>query len=264
MRKPNKSVLGTRLTSGVITVITEIDTSYVLDGGALLHRVRWLAGNTCKEVTMQYMSYARHRYGTCSFVFDGYSSRPSLKDHKHKRRAGKALAEMQVSPEMNVHRNQQLFLANEKNKVQFINLLSHDLRSDRHTVIQSESDADTKIVSAAIALASDGKQTTAIADDTDILVLPLFHWNAHMADIHLRCERTKAQNIPLKLIDIREAANHSHSGNPCCDTTSAVFGHGICRILKLAQRSQEVRQWCAVFAQEDAVGEAGERIFIST
>ena len=44
MRKPNKSVLGTSLTSGVTTVITEIDTSYVLDGGALLHRVRWLGG----------------------------------------------------------------------------------------------------------------------------------------------------------------------------------------------------------------------------
>ena len=35
----------------------------------------------------------------------------------------------------------------------------------------------------------------------------------------------------------------------------------------MAQQSQEVRQWCAVFAQEDAtrdaVGEAGERIFTS-
>ena len=48
MRKPNKSVLGTSLTSGVTMVITEIDTSYVLDEGALLHRVLWLAGNTYK------------------------------------------------------------------------------------------------------------------------------------------------------------------------------------------------------------------------
>ena len=57
MRKPNKSVLGTSLTNGVTTVITEIDTSCVLDGEALLHRVRCLAGNIYKEVTMQYMSY---------------------------------------------------------------------------------------------------------------------------------------------------------------------------------------------------------------
>ena len=101
MRKPNKSVLGSSLTSGVTTVITESDTSYVLDGGALLHRVRWLVGNIYKEVTMQYMSYVRHRYGTRSIVFDGYSSRPSLKDHEHKRRAGKASADIQISPEMN-------------------------------------------------------------------------------------------------------------------------------------------------------------------
>ena len=97
MRKPNKSVLGTSLTNGVTTVITEIDTSCVLDGEALLHRVRCLAGNIYKEVTMQYMSYVRHRYGTCSIVFDGYSSRPLLKDHEHKRRAGKASADIQIS-----------------------------------------------------------------------------------------------------------------------------------------------------------------------
>ena len=48
MRKPTKSVLGSSETSGVTTVITEIDTSYVLDGGALLHRVRGLAGNIYK------------------------------------------------------------------------------------------------------------------------------------------------------------------------------------------------------------------------
>ena len=178
---------------------------------------------------------------------------------------------------MNAHRNQQLFIANEKNKVQFINLLSHYLRLDGHAGIQSESDADTQIVSAAIALASDGKHTTMIADDIDSLVLLLFNWNADMADIHLRSERKKAQKIPMKLIYIREAAKHSeqtvlphilaiHAWGGC-DTTPAVFGHGKCRILKLAQKSQEVRQWCAVFAQEyatrDAVGEAGERIFIS-
>ncbi len=50
-------------------------------------------------------------------------------------------------------------------------------------MIQSESDADTQIVSAAIALASDRKHTTVIADDTDIIVLLFFHWNAEMTDI---------------------------------------------------------------------------------
>ena len=191
------------------------------------------------------MSYVRLRYGTCSIVFDG-SSRPSLKHHEHKRRAGKASAAIQISPEMNAHRNKQLFLANENNKVQFINLLSHYLRLDGHAVIQSESDADTHIISAAIAMASDGKL---IADDTDTLVLLLFRWNADMADIHLRSERKETQKIPLKLIDIREAAKHSkqtvllhilaiHAWGGC-DTTSVVFGHGKCRILKLVQNRKK-------------------------
>ena len=153
---------------------------------------------------MQYMSYVRHRYGTCSIVFDGYSSRPSLKDHEHKRRAGKASADIQISPEMNAHKNQQLFLANEKNNVQFINLFSHYLRLDGHAVIQSESDADTEIVSTAIALSSDSKHTTVIADDTEILVLLLFHGNADMADISSIQTSLKAQflyqiNVKLRL-----------------------------------------------------------------
>ena len=106
--------------------------------------------------------------------------------------AGRASADIQINPEMNAHRNQQLFLTNEKNKVQFTNLLCHYLRLDGHAVIQGESDAHTQMVSAAIVLASDGKHTTVIADDIDILVLLLFLWNADMADIHLRSERKKA------------------------------------------------------------------------
>ena len=88
-----------------------------------------------------------------------------------------------------------------------------------------------------------------IADDTDILVLLLFHWNADMADIHLRSECKEEQKIPLKLSDIREAAKHSEQtvlphllaihGWGGCDTTSVVFGHGKCRILKLAQNRKK-------------------------
>ena len=114
-------------------------------------------------------------------------------------------------------------------------------------MIQSESDADTHIMSAAIALASDGNHTTVIADDTDILVLLPFHWNADMADIQLRSERKEAQNIPLKIIDIREAEKHSEQTvlphllaiHAWGDTTSVVFGHGKCRILKLAQNREK-------------------------
>ena len=180
-----KHLCSKTLTSGLTRVESVENTTNVLDGGALLHRVRWMAGKTYKEVIMQYLSYVRSKYGLSSIIFDGYASGPSVKDHEHQRRASKASADVKISEDMQTHRNQQRFLANEKNKTQFIKLLSHYLRLDGHEVTQSESDADTRIVSAALGLASSGQHATVVSDDTDVLVLLIFHWNTAMADIHL-------------------------------------------------------------------------------
>ena len=153
MRKPKKAVLANTLTSGLTMVESVENTRYVLDGGALLHRVRWMAGKTYTEVIMQYLSYGRSKYGLSSIIFDGYASGPSVKDHEHQRRASKASADVKISEDMQTHRNQQRFLAKEKNKTQFIKVLSRYLRLDGHEVTQSEINADTQIVSAALGLA---------------------------------------------------------------------------------------------------------------
>ena len=57
---------------------------YVLDGGALLHRVSWPQQVTYQEVGRLYCQYVPWRYGNqATVVFDGYSSKPSTKSMTH-------------------------------------------------------------------------------------------------------------------------------------------------------------------------------------
>ena len=89
---------------------------FVLDGGSLLHRMKWSKNATYKELAMQYVHYVQLKYGNAFVVFDGYGHGPSLKDHEHQRRVKKISAEIQLQESMEARVNQQAFLANEKNK----------------------------------------------------------------------------------------------------------------------------------------------------
>ena len=59
---------------------------YVLDGGALLHRIPWKHGATFGEICSSYVYYVCNKYGRCIVVFDGYCDGPSVKDATHLRR----------------------------------------------------------------------------------------------------------------------------------------------------------------------------------
>ena len=125
------------------------------------------------------------------------------------------------------------FLANDKNKSQFIDLLRQCLSRDGHNVKQSENDADTLIVKSALDSAHSGHVTTVVADDTDLLVLLLHHFQSTaMADIFLLSEASKRQRQVIKFINVRRLVNllgktlvshllfiHASSG---CNRTSAI------------------------------------------
>jgi len=67
--------------------VPERDILYVLDGGALLHRLPWEIGKTYGAIVETYIGYVRKHYGqSVVIVFDGYSNQPSTKDGSHKRR----------------------------------------------------------------------------------------------------------------------------------------------------------------------------------
>ena len=97
---------------------TTNELSHVLDGGALLHKVKWLPNSTYQSILNQYSNYVKTKYGKCCIVFDGYENGPYMKDHEHKRRAGKVSAffklvdlQMMATPTC----NQEIFLKNDKN-----------------------------------------------------------------------------------------------------------------------------------------------------
>ena len=56
-----------------------------MNGGALLHRVRWVKGSNFKKIAKSYDQYVRKHYGKCYIVFDGYES-ASTKSVEQKRR----------------------------------------------------------------------------------------------------------------------------------------------------------------------------------
>ena len=86
MRKPVKSQLAQFLTLNVQSSECSNQTLQVIDGGALLHRIKWVKKTTYKDCVEQYVWYIQERYGPCCIVFDGYGYRPSIKDHEHQRR----------------------------------------------------------------------------------------------------------------------------------------------------------------------------------
>ena len=95
MRKSVKAQLAKTLTNSVDSSEHNRQALYVLDGEALLHRVKWGKKMLYQEVSKQYVSYVRGKYGESCIVFDCYEQRPSIKDHEHLRRVKKVWADIQ-------------------------------------------------------------------------------------------------------------------------------------------------------------------------
>ena len=134
MRKAAKASSGTLLIKEITMETVKPTERYVLDGGALLQRVKWKGKGTNKDAAEQYPKYITSKYDKCTVVFDGYSSGPSIKDHEHKRRKGKSAADIKLCEIMTAHPKQHEFLASDKNKRQFIDLLKQRLSRNDHNV----------------------------------------------------------------------------------------------------------------------------------
>ena len=249
------------------------ESHFVLDGGALLHKVVWRPNSSYGEVIQQYQSYVR-KYGTCTTVFDGYGHGPSTKDHEHQRRSktSKQCPDVTVNENVAAYDRTSIFLSNESNKSQFVELLNQHLVSDGHTVKKSDGDADTLIVSSAIEATSVNIPVVVVADDTDVLVM-LLHFSALLKGENIILREAKGATGIRRLIQINDVAEklerpvldrileiHAWGG---CDTTSA-FGKGKFSILKLVQKSEEVQRLMTIFSDESAtqqeIASVGARI----
>ena len=106
--------------SGVPADLPDDHIQYVLDGGALIQRIPWSRGSTYGDICHQYTKYVVRRYKEAIVVFDGYENM-NTKDMTHQRRSkGKAGATVTVAANMTTTMKKDQFLANRKNKQQFI------------------------------------------------------------------------------------------------------------------------------------------------
>ena len=111
MRKSVKSDLADALYKGVAHCSPSDERMRIVDGGWLLHYIRW-QHKTYQEIFGQYSAFLERQFGQCIVIFDGY---PELttKDHEHQRRKSNRLpaATIDLNPSRNRYKNQEaLFL----------------------------------------------------------------------------------------------------------------------------------------------------------
>ena len=73
---------------------------------------------------------------------------------------------------------------------------------------QSAGDVDTMIVACALQYAIQGTKVTVVANDTDVLILLMYHWKKEMADIYFSSEINKPQKNWWKVRDITSKAGN--------------------------------------------------------
>lgn len=264
LRKSSKSLLAHELHNSVATNIppTKVD-AYVVDGGYLLHKVKWKVGSSYGQVIYQYVSYLRSRFsGNVTIVFDGYGNGPTVKDHEHTRRARKSSPAVVFDDLTVVYKDQEAFLANEENKTRFLHILSQQLLSNGYDIHQATSDADTDIVRIALEIADRKRSVVVIANDTDVLVILLHHFNDNMGDIVMQYEAVGRGGVKVVSVSIREIrlkigdkaayqilCVHAMTG---CDTTSSLFGHGKVSVWRQVMKSQATEELTNVIGAPDA------------
>ena len=72
------------------------------------------------------------------------------------------------------------------------------LESEGHTILKSDGDADTVIVSSVLDHACTGTNVTLIATDTDLFIMLLYFWNNRMGKVVMKSEATKKHGATVR------------------------------------------------------------------
>lgn len=279
MREPQKSVLAGALWAKVsaLSSATEPsgDVQYVLDGGALLHRIPWPHGSpTYRELALLYCNYVTRNYGQACIVFDGYQEVNTKYMTQLRRSKGKQSTEVTFTDQMKCSQHKDTFLSNPTNKQRFIILLGEYLEYHNCVVLHSQGDADVLIATTGVRYA--GLSTTiVVGDDTDLIMLLAYYADLQSHDIFLHTQ-SKSSTHKSRLWNMKVFKQHFGS-EVCeqllfihavsgCDTTSRLFGIGKGIAMKKCLASKSVQECSQVFNSEsstaDQVTTAGEKALL--
>ena len=183
------------------------EVQYVLDCGALLHRIPWPRGfPKYREICDMYCQYVTGKYGAAVVIFDGYKQ-SSTKDNIHQRRTGGKTARSVIfSDDMKLTIKKDHFLSNSSNKQCFINMLSRYLQKVGCQTHHSQADADLLIVQTAVESARRAN-TVLVGDDTDLLILLCYYTEMNAAELFFqpepRANSTKQRVWNMKVLKER-------------------------------------------------------------
>ena len=253
------------------------NVQYVLDGGALLHRLPWTRGSTYDSVCQMYVRYVTQKYGLATIVFDGYTDEPSTKDATQLRRTGACSSvTIHFTGDMIIQSKKEEFLNNKINKQRFIHYLSDKLEEAGCRTDHSKQDADVLIVQTAVASATT-KDTVLVGDDTDLLVLLLHHADMNAHELFLAPEPKQASK-KRRVWCIQQSKEllgpaicsymlfiHAILG---CDTTSRLFGLGKGLAVKKVKNDALFCKQAKVFSQSHPTAKkeivaAGEKALVA-
>jgi hypothetical protein len=167
---------------------------YVIDGGALLHLVKWLPNGTYEDIIKQYKDFLVKAFGQCTVVFDGYYNGPRTIDHKHQVQGSRLSQRVTVTLNKKVEVSQDIFLKNGKNKTMLILFLGDHLREYGFKIFKSDGDADTLIVKVAIQQANSESSVVVHAVDVDIFCMVMHHYDESMGDVYFQTVKKKNGN----------------------------------------------------------------------
>ena len=255
--------------------VTQDNVQYILDGGSLIHRISWVYGAKFDSICENYMNLVVRNYGQPHIVFDGYNNGPTTKDTTHLRRTKGVVGTRVIFDGRTTFKSKkELFLSNQENKHDFINLLGSHLKDKGCTVTHAPDDADVLIALTAVNEARSAT-TIVIGEDTDVLVLLCYHADDSTYNIYYTSD-VKSGVKKKKIWDIKRTRQtlglavcellpvvHAFSG---CDTTSHIYGVGKGVLLKKATSESWFRDEMSVFLQDvshDLVENAGQNIFVN-
>ena len=237
------------------------ELKHVVDGGYLLHKVPWQKGSTYDVICSNYIKYVLKHYGEDTIVFDGYDGTPSTKDTAHIRRSkGKLGKPVVVTGNMRLNMTKQDFLLNLTNKQTFITILGDKMNNSKLRCIHANGDADTLLVQTAIQC-STRCQTVVIGQDTNLLILLLYHANIEYEKIYFTSTAKKTtkklEQVVWNIADVKVELGqelcksilvlHALLG---CDTTSRLFNTGKGKSVICFQKDINFRKNVEIFDNE--------------
>ena len=242
---------------------------FVIDGGHLLHHLKWPGNCTYADIIDMYTHYVSRHYGEGTYVcFDGYQEAGmSTKWAEQTRRAGKDTApDIIFDLAKTVTSKQKSFLANKKNTTRLISFLIPSLKAKGMDCKQATADADFLICNTAIRLAEEHghRDIAVVGNDTDLLVMLIDRSCPNLYMYYQHDAIYKIQSIKDALCDTVSShllVAHAISG---CDTVSSM--HNVGKKAPIRELKANNCSFLNIFKSESATHEeiarAGEQFVL--